>query len=657
MDNTDLKQELILRGLILPELVLYKKFKKRLTEQPELLEELMMVTSFLEYDADIKARLHCVMNDIVVQPKCSTCGNVLKMRMDGKYRFTFSKTCGSKCFAGDNEVKRKRKETNLRKYGATNFLTSQRGIQQSKTSMLKRYGVTNAARISGNNEKRLATLEEKHGSLDAANEHAAASRKKTMLKRYGVDHAMHSPEIAKKQKQTCMDNYGVSNPWLSDVIQQRRLNTMIDRYGVEYALQHSTFLKKHEQTMKDTYGMAHALQNEQLKNKKDQTMKDTYGVAHALQDEELKDKAIKQRKQTMQELYGCHSQQRHISDDSLTKLHDAEWLTYQHQEKQRTLLDIAIELKVQHSTIGRYFSIHNINVMRFNFSRSELDLFNMISDIVPDEKIVHNTKKVIPPQELDVFMPKRKLAFEYNGIYWHSELQGKTKKYHINKTNQAGDSSIRLIHIFEHEWILKQPIVESRIRSVLGKTETKIYARKCDIVSLDSTQRIMFNNANHIQGDCPSSINYGLVVDNEVVACMTFGRSRFSKGHEFELLRFANKLNTSVVGGASRLFKHFIKTIKPNSIITYSDKRWNTGELYSILGFTYSHTSSPNYFYFHKNNNLKLLSRQSFQKHKLESKLGVFDPNMTEWENMAANGYDRIWDCGNDVYSWTVTSD
>ena len=44
--------------------------------------------------------------------------------------------------------------------------------------------------------------------------------------------------------------------------------------------------------------------------------------------------------------------------------------------------------------------------------------------------------------------------------------------------------------------------------------------------------------------------------------------------------------------------------------------------------------------------------RSSYQKHKLEKLLPIFESSMTEWENMQANGYDRIWDCGNDVWVW-----
>ncbi len=132
---------------------------------------------------------------------------------------------------------------------------------------------------------------------------------------------------------------------------------------------------------------------------------------------------------------------------------------------------------------------------------------------------------------------------------------------------------------------------------------------------------------------------------------MSFGKSRYSKKYEWELIRFCNKLNYNVVGGASRLFKHFIKTYDPNNIISYCDIRVFTGELYEKLGFSYSHTSKPDYFYF-KKPNYTLYSREMFQKHKLKNLLEIYDETLTEKENMFNNGYRRIWDCGNKVYIW-----
>ena len=132
---------------------------------------------------------------------------------------------------------------------------------------------------------------------------------------------------------------------------------------------------------------------------------------------------------------------------------------------------------------------------------------------------------------------------------------------------------------------------------------------------------------------------------------MTFSKPRFNKDWEWELLRFCNKLNTTVVGGASKLLKGFINMYNPKNILSYADRCWSKGKLYENLGFDLIKTSPPNYWvtknYLHREHRIK------YQKHKLSKILDSFDQELTEWENLKANGYDRIWDCGNLVYGLT----
>lgn len=250
--------------------------------------------------------------------------------------------------------------------------------------------------------------------------------------------------------------------------------------------------------------------------------------------------------------------------------------------------------------------------------------------------------------EFDIILPDLKLAIEYNGLYWHSD-QHKDNKYHLNKTKIANSLGYTLIHIFENEWLLKQDIVKSRLLYKLGLISNKIYARKCIIKDISSSDSEVFLNKNHIQGYATSSIRLGLEHNEELVAIMTFSKARFSNTAEWELVRYTNKLNTTVVGGASKLFAHFVKAYSPCSIISYADIRWNSGSLYSNLDFKWSHDSKPNYWYFKG----KILeSRIKYQKHKLQHILKTYDQTLTEYQNMCNNGYYRIFDCGNKVFLW-----
>lgn len=260
-------------------------------------------------------------------------------------------------------------------------------------------------------------------------------------------------------------------------------------------------------------------------------------------------------------------------------------------------------------------------------------------------------REILEGLEVDIFVPDKNIAIEYNGLYYHSEISGnKNRKYHITKTEMCEEKGIQLIHIFANEWKYKEDITKSALLSKLGVFKHRIFARKCIIKEISSNVAKDFLESNHLQGHCNSSIRYGLFFNDELVSCMTFGKRRITGKTELELLRFCNKLNTQVIGGASKLFKHFVRNIEFEEIISYADRRWSNGNLYENLGFELSHKSNPSYWYIE---NGKLIPRSVFMKHKLPKLLNEFDPELTEWGNMQLNGYDRIWDCGCLVYKFT----
>ena len=211
------------------------------------------------------------------------------------------------------------------------------------------------------------------------------------------------------------------------------------------------------------------------------------------------------------------------------------------------------------------------------------------------------------------------------------------------------DKGIQLVHIFEDEWIYKKDIVKSRILNLLGKSD-RIYARKCEIRNVSPSTARSFLDDNHIQGFCSSAYRYGLYYNGELVSLMTFGNKRKNLGSKsinghYELLRFCNKLNTTVIGGASRLFKHFIKEVKPIEIVSYADRRWSNGNLYEKLGFTLTHKSQPSYFYVI---NDKRENRFKYRKDALVKE--GYDKDKTEHQIMLERGIYRIYDCGCLVY-------
>jgi hypothetical protein len=262
--------------------------------------------------------------------------------------------------------------------------------------------------------------------------------------------------------------------------------------------------------------------------------------------------------------------------------------------------------------------------------------------------------------ELDIYLPDLNLAFEFNGLYWHSE-KFKDKDYHYNKMKIANKYNIRLIQIFEDEWNYKQNIVKSKIRYLLNKIQKEkiINARECYIKEISSTKKDKFLINNHLQGKDISNIKLGLFYkkDKKLKGVMTFSLPRLSLGRNltdeniFELSRFCVKRNFLIRGGFQKLFAYFKNNYEFDKIITYADLRWSVGNIYASSGFQFNHYSKPNYWYTDK---YKRFHRFNFRKQKLKKMFPkIYKEELTEKKIMKETKYLRIWDCGNLVYSFT----
>jgi len=255
-------------------------------------------------------------------------------------------------------------------------------------------------------------------------------------------------------------------------------------------------------------------------------------------------------------------------------------------------------------------------------------------------------------KELDIFLPKINIAFEFNGIYWHNELY-RSSTYHLEKTELCEKNGIKLIHIYQDDWTYKENIVKSRIINILNLTQNKIFARKCEIKEITDNNLIRsFLNENHIQGFIGSQVKLGLFYDNELVSLMTFGKQRKNMGIKseidtFEMLRFCNKINTNIVGGASKIFNYFIKNYNPKEIITYADRSWSNGNLYKQLGFELVHKTQPNYYYI-----VDGIRKNRFNYRKDILIKDGFDPNKSEHEIMLERKIYRIYDSGHLKFIW-----
>jgi hypothetical protein len=332
--------------------------------------------------------------------------------------------------------------------------------------------------------------------------------------------------------------------------------------------------------------------------------------------------------------------------DAIQYLEDGVWMREQYSDKNRSSTSIANELLCTHKTVLRYLHDHNIPIVHdYKMSTPEYEIGEFLSGV--GISYINSCRSILTPLELDVYIPDKKIAIELNGVYWHSVEESRdtveNRKKHLYKTEECAKRDITLLHFTCLEWNSKQPIVKSMILNKLGITAEKIFARKCTIAVVTKEEQKIFFGDNHIQGYANSTICYGLLYGGEYVCMISFGRPRYNQAYSYEIIRIATKMNTNVVGGASRLFSKFIRDNNPISIITYADRRYSTGKIYEVLGFEFSHNSDIGYRWV---KNGVEYNRMQFQRHKLQDKIKHFDESKSSTQNMFDNGYRKLYDCG-----------
>jgi len=417
-------------------------------------------------------------------------------------------------------------------------------------------------------------------------------------------------EIIEKRQQTMLEKYGVKNYVNHPDFNSKRTKTYLENYDVEWSLQSPVIRKQIKQTTQERYGVDCYTQSEDYRLKTQKTIIDKYDREYV--------------------------SQKRINDDSFQKLNNKEWLIQKHHTEKLTLSKLGEILDVDLTTVVSYIEKHNIQKLRFPSSQPELDLIEFIHSLSINN-IVINSNKIIGKQ-LDIYLPDYNLAIEYNGIYWHREKNKKSRAHHLNKMLECKKRNIRLLTIFENEWIENGEIVRNTIKHILGKNENSIYARKTkSVISLDKKEVNEFLEQYHLQGKISFSIGIGLKYENELVSVMTFTDYE----NHYMLSRFAT--SKRVIGGFSKLLSFFEKNYPHKPIISFADLRWSQGEVYLKNGFTIDKVLSPDYKYIIGN---KLYHKFGFRHKKLKNKLNKYDPNLTEKENCDNAGLSRIWDCG-----------
>lgn len=273
--------------------------------------------------------------------------------------------------------------------------------------------------------------------------------------------------------------------------------------------------------------------------------------------------------------------------------------------------------------------------------------------------VVKRDRTILRPKEIDIYLPDHKLAVEYCGEYWHSvktpEQERERKLKHYLKYIQCKEQGIRLLTIYESEWLDRGPQIRRLLRNAIGKSRGKLMARKCELKKVESSEASVFYNRYHPQGGSGNGIHYGLFWGDKLVACMRFAMGANDRGSAKErvwtLTRYATRVTVS--GAASRLFKAFLLDVQPPVVKSFSDNRYFEGSMYESLGFSLDGHVAADYVVWSPK--LGLRPKSHYQRRELQKRLAdhglseIYDHETdprTEAEMTFLMGAGRLYDCG-----------
>lgn len=377
-------------------------------------------------------------------------------------------------------------------------------------------------------------------------------------------------------------------------------------------------------------GVSHHTQLPSVQQKRKETNLARYGVEHPLQNKSINEKANEKKEQTNLDRYGV----RHTRS--------LDWVNAKGRK-----------------TLYERYGVTNAGYLNKNTSLTELALFYRISAHFPDtisghrieyqhRIIVENRYEFETAQcELDIFVPSKNFAIEYNGDRFHTDYN-KHRYLHANKYKNCKEKGIRLFQFSDSLYAERKDIIERMIDNFLGVSSSrKIGARQTHVIELEYATASAFLNENHLLGGVASTRYLGLkeTSTGELVAVMQFNIPKKNESNTtWELSRYAS---VGVNGGFGKLLRHFNKTehgaLGVHSIL---DLRYGCDwdNLYLKNGFTEIRRLAPDFSYYTDG---RIVNKRQLRKPEL-IKMGA--SGNTETEMAESLALPRIWDAGKVVY-------
>lgn len=329
--------------------------------------------------------------------------------------------------------------------------------------------------------------------------------------------------------------------------------------------------------------------------------------------------------------------------------------------------------KIRHKVCGKEFSIKKAGPFILgdghcpecttNISKAEREIFEWIKTLCPNAE--QSTRDIPNVSEIDILVRDKGVGIEFNGHWWHSaqcltkidERTGRprmsyaeAKKYHYLKSFWCEKAGIRLIHIWDYEWAneKKQKVLKNIILGALGMLPERYYARNTVCKHYEQgcarwKELGEFFENNNIQGNRGGSHVFTLEdKGGRILMAYKFGRpsgGKAKKLYEYEMVRGASAPGVQVVGGASKLWKHFVDTLHPNSAVYYIDYNYFDGRSVEQLGgkFIISQPGVKNYWV----DTEEVKNREP--AHHTEVKKAIADGKALEMWNAGTKTYAFTW--------------
>lgn len=416
-----------------------------------------------------------------------------------------------------------------------------RNAQRQAKKLQEKYGeeITNVFQLQHIKDKACSTKIERYGDAHYINR---LKMQQTCLEKYGVENYSSTVECREKVKETNLKLFGYATPAQNKQVQDKMKQTCLERYGVKNYWSSEEFKKWQQEKYFDEYP--------ELSEDYKDSYRDRAKLAKVIS--KLEDKTVK----GLANHFG-------ISHASMRCLLE-----------KRDLLDI-IEIKPQNS-----------------WYETE------IAEYIGKDLCIMNDRTQLAGKEIDIYIPSKKIGIEFNGTYWHSAIY-KDKNFHLNKSKLAEEKGIRLIHIYEYEWL--DPIQREKLKMMLdialGRVQNKIYARNCVVRQITNAEALELNKSIHLQGHRAAQVTYGLFYQDKLVQLMSFSKTKYNKNlktdNSWEIIRGCPGSNSLVVGGVSKLFKAFILEYSPDAVFSYCDFNKFSGSSYEAIGMKFIGYTGP----------------------------------------------------------------